>query len=669
MSININQKLANAIRFLSIDAIEKAQSGHPGMPMGMADIATVLWKEHLQHNPKNPKWANRDRFVLSNGHGSMLLYALLHLSGYNLSINDLKNFRQLRSKTPGHPEYGQTDGVETTTGPLGQGLANGVGMALAEKMLAQQFNKPDLTIIDHFTYVFVGDGCLMEGISHEVSSLAGTLKLGKLIIFWDDNNISIDGKVKGWFNEDVANRYKSYNWQVIEKVNGHDFISIHNAITNAKTNKNKPTLICCKTNIGQGSPNKVGTNVIHGSPLGECEIQETRKKLAWNFKPFEIPSDIYQQWNMTEKGKQCEKLWQKKIDQYQTKYPTDYEKLKRRLAQKIPQEFNKNIDTYMKELLAKKPTVATRKSSQMILEKIYPLLPELFGGSADLTSSNLTASSYSKWLNNSIKEANYLSYGVREFGMAAMMNGISLYGTFKPYGGTFLIFSDYARNAIRMSAIMKKPVIYVMTHDSIGLGEDGPTHQPIEQLSSLRLIPNLNVWRPCDTIETAVAWKMAINETDSPSVLALSRQNLPTLVNCSSQLSSIEKGGYLLKQATSSNLTIMATGSEVSLAIEAANAIEENGIAAVNVVSLPCFEKFLTQNQNYKDHIIIKDIPAIALEAGKTDLWYSLLPQAGGTVIGIDQFGESAPANQLYREFGLTIENIIRKAKNLLGYS
>lgn len=664
MSINVNHKLADAIRFLSIDAVEKAKSGHPGMPMGMADIATVLWRKYLQHNPKNPKWINRDRFVLSNGHGSMLLYALLHLSGYHLSIDDLKNFRQFHSKTPGHPECDYTDGVETTTGPLGQGLANGVGMALAEKLLAQQFNQPDISIIDHFIYVFAGDGCLMEGVSHEVSSLAGTLKLGKLIVFWDNNNISIDGEVKRWFSEDVALRYKAYGWQVIEAVDGHDFTAIDNAISTAQADKNRPTLICCKTNIGQGSPNKVGTHGVHGAPLGETEVTATRAALSWHYQPFEIPDDIYQQWDMTIEGCDAEKKWQEKYHQYQDKYPGHYQKLQRRLARALPQNFDEFIASYVKTLLNEKPMVATRKASQMTLEHIAPQLPELFGGSADLTGSNLTDYSSSKWLNDSIVDANYLSYGVREFGMAAIMNGISLYGGFRPYGGTFLVFSDYARNAIRMSAIMHQPVIYIMTHDSIGLGEDGPTHQPIEQLPSLRLIPNLNVWRPADAVETAVAWQMAIKTVNSPSLLVLSRQNLPTLISEMSTLPLIRKGGYLLKQAKIPQLTLMATGSELSIAVAAADQLKAEGIA-VNIVSMPCVEEFLRQGQAYQESVIVPNIPAIAIEAAQPDLWYRLLPQAGGEVIGLDHFGASAPANQLYQAFGLTADAIVKKAKTL----
>lgn len=664
MSINVNHKLADAIRFLSIDAVEKAKSGHPGMPMGMADIATVLWRKYLQHNPKNPKWINRDRFVLSNGHGSMLLYALLHLSGYHLSIDDLKNFRQFHSKTPGHPECDYTDGVETTTGPLGQGLANGVGMALAEKLLAQQFNQPDISIIDHFTYVFAGDGCLMEGISHEVSSLAGTLKLSKLIVFWDNNNISIDGEVTRWFSEDVALRYKAYGWQVIEAVDGHDFMAIDNAISTAQADKNRPTLICCKTNIGQGSPNKVGTHGVHGAPLGEDEVAATRAAMSWHYQPFEIPDDIYQQWDMTREGSLAEKKWQDKYDQYQGKYPDHYQKLQRRLARALPQNFDEFIASYVKTLLNEKPMVATRKASQMTLEHIAPQLPELFGGSADLTGSNLTDYSSSKWLNDSIVDANYLSYGVREFGMAAIMNGISLYGGFRPYGGTFLVFSDYARNAIRMSAIMHQPVIYIMTHDSIGLGEDGPTHQPIEQLPSLRLIPNLNVWRPADAVETAVAWQMAIKTVNSPSLLALSRQNLPTLISEMSTLPLIRKGGYLLKQAKMPQLTLMATGSELSLAVAAADQLKAEGIA-VNIVSMPCVEEFLRQDQAYQESVIVPNIPAIAIEAAQPDLWYRLLPHAGGEVIGLDHFGASAPANQLYQAFGLTADAVVEKAKTL----
>lgn len=665
MSINLHQKLSNAIRFLSIDAVEKSNSGHPGMPMGMAEIATVLWRKYLQHNPQNSKWINRDRFVLSNGHGSMLLYSLLHLSGYNLSVDDLRKFRKLDSQTPGHPEYGHTDGVETTTGPLGQGLANGIGMALSEKILGQQFNKLDITIIDHFTYVFVGDGCLMEGISHEVSSLAGTLKLHKLIVFWDDNNISIDGNVKKWFDEDVALRYKSYGWQVIEAVDGHDFTAIDNAIAQARDDNERPTLICCKTNIGQGSPNKIGSHGVHGSPLGRTEVQATRAALSWNYQPFEIPDDIYKQWNMIEEGRAAEQNWKTIYDEYRHKYPGDYRKLERRLNRVLHPNFDSEIESYIEVLLRDKPTLATRKSSQMAIELIAPMLPGLFGGSADLTSSNLTDHTSSKWLNDSVVDANYLSYGVREFGMAGIMNGISVYGCFRPYGGTFLIFSDYARNAIRMSAMMCQPVIYIMTHDSIGLGEDGPTHQPVEQLPSLRLIPNLNVWRPADVIETTVAWEMAIKKLNGPTLLALSRQNLPTLVSDSSKLPLIRKGGYLLKEGENPQLTIIATGSELSIAATAAHQLEkEDGITA-NIASIPCVEEFLKQDLAYRESVIAPDIAAVIIEASQPDLWYRLLPKVGGVVIGLENFGASAPANQLYQQFGLTADTVVKKAKTL----
>ena len=662
--INLTQKLADAIRFLSIDAIEKAKSGHPGMPMGMADVATVLWRKHLQHNPKNPQWINRDRFVLSNGHGSILLYSLLHLSGYNLSIDDLKSFRQLNSKTPGHPEYKVTDGVETTTGPLGQGLANAVGMALAENLLAQQFNQHNCKIINHYTYVFVGDGCLMEGISHEVSSLAGTLKLNKLIVFWDNNGISIDGQVKKWFSEDVALRYKAYGWQVIEMVDGHDFIAVDSAIAIAKIDKHRPTLICCKTNIGQGSPNKACTRNVHGEPLGSAEITKTREALSWQYNSFEIPDDIYQKWDMIHEGINAEKKWQKKYNEYKDKYPDNYQKLQRRLARLLPQNYNKNFEFYIKKLINNKPMVATRKASQMTIEYAAPHLPELFGGSADLTSSNLTNYSSSNWLNESSLDANYLSYGVREFGMAAIMNGISLYGGFRPYGGTFLVFSDYARSAIRMSAIMQQPVIYIMTHDSIGVGEDGPTHQPIEHLPSLRLIPNLNVWRPADSVETAIAWQMAIKELNRPSLLALSRQNLPTLINKTSKLPLIRKGGYLLKKEKNPQLTIMATGSELLIVLEAVHQLKIKGIF-VNVVSMPCIEEFFRQDQTYQESVIFSDIPAIAVEAAQPDLWHRLLPKVGGEVLGLKDFGASAPPHQLYQELGLTADAIVKKARFL----
>ena len=663
--MNQNQTLANAIRFLSIDAVQKAKSGHPGMPMGMADIATVLWRKYLKHNPKNPHWVNRDRFVLSNGHGSMLLYSLLHLSGYDLSIDDLKNFRQLHSKTPGHPEYGYAPGIETTTGPLGQGMANAVGMALAQKLLAETFNKQGHEIINHHTYVFLGDGCLMEGVSHEVSSLAGTLKLNKLVAFWDDNSISIDGNVKGWFTEDVAKRYEAYGWMVIKGVGGHDFEAIDQAIQKAQQSSDQPVLICCKTRIGEGSPNKAGTHAVHGAPLGDEEITATRVALNWPYAPFEIPEDIYKDWSQVDKGQADEAYWQAQLEQYKQKHPNDYKTLIERLSGKLPFDLGQIADAYINELLVDKSMVATRKASQMVLEVFCQKLPQMFGGSADLTGSNLTNYSGSQWINNGAKPGNYLSYGVREFGMAAMMNGMSLYGGFKPYSGTFLVFSDYARNAIRMSAIMKQPVVYVMTHDSIGLGEDGPTHQPIEHIPSLRVMPNLNVWRPADCVETAVAWQVAISEAQTPSLLALSRQNLPTVVSTQAQVESIVKGGYVLEHATDAQITLVATGSEVSIMVQAAKLLSNEGITA-NVVSMPCVEKFLMQEISYQNSVIKSEIPAVFMEAAQGDLWYRLMPKSGGGVIGINHFGESAPANELYTEFGLTAENVQQKAKQLV---
>jgi transketolase len=664
--MNLDNRLSNALRFLAIDAIEKSQSGHPGMPMGMADIATVLWRKFLKHNPNNSHWINRDRFILSNGHGSMLLYALLHLSGYNLTLDDLKKFRSLDSKTPGHPEYSHTDGIETTTGPLGQGLANGVGMALAEKILSYKYNKPDINIIDNFTYVFVGDGCLMEGISHEVSSLAGTLKLGKLIIFWDDNGISIDGNINAWFTEDVAKRYRSYGWHVIEGVDGHDMVAIEDAISTAQKEENMPSFICCKTNIGHGSPNKSGKKTVHGSPLGYDEVQLTRKELAWNYSSFEIPKTIYKMWDMRFEGKKNEMLWSNKITAYKIKYPEDYKSLFSRLYREIPSAVSLKLDEYLDSLFTSRPFLATRKSSQMFLEEIAPLLPDLFGGSADLTGSNLTDFSGSIWINNSIDDCNYISYGVREFGMSAIMNGISLYGAFRPYGGTFLVFSDYSRAAIRMSAISYQPVIYVMTHDSIGVGEDGPTHQPVEQLQSLRLIPNLNVWRPCDAIETAISWEESIKEIKTPSILALSRQKLPSLVIKKNQIDLIRKGGYILLNCKEkARLTLIATGSELQIAVSAFRRLQDINIM-VNVISMPCVEKFYRQDEKYRHSVVLQNIPAIIFEASHPDLWHRLLPKAGGLVLGISTFGLSAPAEKLYEKFRITVDRVVDEVKYLL---
>ncbi|MEY8765686.1 MULTISPECIES: transketolase [Francisella] len=655
MSLSIPREFSNAIRFLSIDATLKAKSGHPGMPMGMADIATVLWTKFLKHNPQNPSWTNRDRFVLSNGHGSMLLYSLLHLSGYDLSIDDIKNFRQLHSKTPGHPEYGYAPGVETTTGPLGQGVANAVGMALGEKLLSDRYNTSDLKVIDHHTYVFLGDGCLMEGVSHEACSLAGTLGLNKLIAFWDDNSISIDGDTKGWFTDNTVERFKAYGWNVIEDVDGHNFEAIEKAIVKAQSEQSKPTLVCCKTVIGFGSPEKAGTASVHGSPLSEQERTSAAKELDWNYAPFEIPNDVYKFWDAKEKGQALETNWQKQLDLYKSN--PKFEEFNRVLKKQLPANLEQEVNQYITSQLANPVKVATRKASQMALEVLCNNMPEMFGGSADLTGSNNTNWSGSIWLNNTDKGANYLSYGVREFGMAAIMNGLSLYGGLKPYGGTFLVFSDYSRNAIRMSALMKQPVVHVMSHDSIGLGEDGPTHQPIEHVPSLRLIPNLNVWRPADTIETMVAWNEAVKSNETPSVMVLTRQGLEPVVQTKEQVSNIVKGGYLVRNNNDARLTIVATGSEVELAIKVAKKYEDKGVE-VNVASIPCVDVFDTQTQEYKKSVIRDDIPAIFVEMAQPDGWYKYMPKAGGEVKGIYSFGESAPAEDLFKHFGFTVENI-----------
>ncbi|WP_432772863.1 transketolase [Francisella salimarina] len=655
MSLSIPREFSNAIRFLSIDATLKAKSGHPGMPMGMADIATVLWTKFLKHNPQNPSWTNRDRFVLSNGHGSMLLYSLLHLSGYDLNIDDIKNFRQLHSKTPGHPEYGYAPGVETTTGPLGQGVANAVGMALGEKLLSDRYNTSDLKVIDHHTYVFLGDGCLMEGVSHEACSLAGTLGLNKLIAFWDDNSISIDGDTKGWFTDNTVERFKAYGWNVIENVDGHNFEAIEKAIVKAQSEQSKPTLVCCKTVIGFGSPEKAGTASVHGSPLSEQERTSAAKELDWNYAPFEIPNDVYKFWDAKEKGQALEANWQKQLDLYKSN--PKFEEFNRVLKKQLPANLEQEVNQYIASQLANPVKVATRKASQMALEVLCNNMPEMFGGSADLTGSNNTNWSGSIWLNNTDKGANYLSYGVREFGMAAIMNGLSLYGGLKPYGGTFLVFSDYSRNAIRMSALMKQPVVHVMSHDSIGLGEDGPTHQPIEHVPSLRLIPNLNVWRPADTIETMVAWNEAVKSNETPSVMVLTRQGLEPVVQTKEQVSNIVKGGYLVRNNNDARLTIVATGSEVELAIKVAKKYEDKGVE-VNVASIPCVDVFDTQTQEYKKSVIRDDIPAIFVEMAQPDGWYKYMPKAGGEVKGIYSFGESAPAEDLFKHFGFTVENI-----------
>ncbi len=651
--------LANAIRALSMDAVQKANSGHPGAPMGMADIAEVLWNDYIIHNPCDPSWSNRDRFVLSNGHGSMLLYSLLHLSGYDLSIEDLKNFRQLHSKTPGHPEYGYTPGVETTTGPLGQGLSNAVGMALAEKILAAQFNRKNHEIIDHNTYCFLGDGCLMEGISHEVSSFAGTQKLGKLIVFYDDNGISIDGEVDGWFTDNTPERYKSYGWQVIPNVDGHDHAAIKVAIEKAHAEKYKPTLICCKTVIGFGSPNKQGKEDCHGAPLGEPEIALARDKLNWQFGPFEIPSDIYASWNAEKKGRLAQSKWDEEFKNYRTKYPELCSELERRLDGHIPKDFSEKANAYIYECQQKMEKIASRKASQNCLNTFGPVLPELLGGSADLAGSNLTIWSGSKGVTSEDASGNYLFYGVRECGMSGMMNGITLHGGFIAYGATFLIFMEYARNAVRMAALMKQKSIFVYTHDSVGLGEDGPTHQPIEQLTALRSTPNLETWRPCDTVESAVSWKSAIERDGGPSALVFSRQNLTPQTRSREQLSDISKGGYTLKDTVGKlDAIIIATGSEVEIAIDAAKSLFNKGINA-RVISMPCAEIFSLQDLDYRENVLPSSVRArVAVEAGHSDYWYKYVG-IDGKVVGMTTFGESAPGGKVMEHFGFTAENIV----------
>lgn len=662
--MSTHRQLANAIRILAMDAVQQAKSGHPGMPMGMADIAEVLWNEFLQHNPENPHWINRDRFILSNGHGSMLHYALLHLSGYDLPISELKNFRQLDSKTPGHPEYGHTPGIETTTGPLGQGVANAVGMALAEKILAASFNRDTHTIIDHHTYVFLGDGCLMEGLSHEVCSLAGTLGLAKLIAFWDDNNISIDGEVDGWFTDNTPERFKAYNWHVVADVDGHDHAAIKKAITEAQKVTDKPTLICCKTTIGFGSPNKEGKESSHGAPLGDDEIALTRQQLQWHGPAFDIPEDLYAGWDASEQGEQREAKWDEQFADYAKQYPELVEELSRRLAGELPASFAENIQNFVQATSDKAEKVATRKASQQSIEFLGHQLPELLGGSADLAASNLTLWSGSKAVSHDDFTGNYIYYGVREFAMAAIMNGVALYGGFIPYGGTFLIFSDYARNAIRMSALMKQRVIYVLTHDSIGLGEDGPTHQPIEQIASLRLIPNMSVWRPCDTVETAVAWQNSVEHVDGPTCLALSRQGLRCEQRSAQQLNDIKRGGYILYESTQTpEVIIMASGSEVELAMDAAKQLNEQG-TAVRVVSMPNCNLFEAQESDYQQQILpITITKRIAIEAGCSESWYRYVG-LHGKIIAMRSFGESAPADKLYEKFGFSVDNIIATVKS-----
>ncbi|MBL0491672.1 transketolase [Aeromonas veronii] len=659
------KELANAIRALSMDAVQKANSGHPGAPMGMADIAEVLWRSHLRHNPNNPKWADRDRFILSNGHGSMLLYSLLHLSGYDLSIDDLKNFRQLHSRTPGHPEYGYAPGVETTTGPLGQGITNAVGMAIAEKAMADQFNKPGHDIVDHYTYAFMGDGCLMEGISHEACSLAGTLQLGKLIAFWDDNGISIDGHVEGWFTDDTVKRFEAYGWHVIPAVDGHSPEAINAAIEAAKAETGKPTLICCRTIIGYGSPNKSGSHDCHGSPLGNDEIAAARAFLKWDHAPFVIPADIAAEWNAQEKGAALEADWAAKFAAYEAAHPTLAAEFKRRTAGELPANWAAESAKIIETLQANPAKIATRKASQNSLEAFGKLLPEFMGGSADLAPSNLTMWSGSKSLTNDDASGNYIHYGVREFGMSAIMNGIALHGGFIPYGATFLMFMEYARNALRMAALMKQRAIFVYTHDSIGLGEDGPTHQPVEQIASLRLTPNMSTWRPCDQVESAIAWKHAIERTDGPTSLIFSRQNLAQMDRTAQQLADTAKGGYVLKDcAGTPELILIATGSEVELAVAAYEQLTAKG-RAVRVVSLPSTDVFDAQSAEYKESVLPSSVTKrVAIEAGIADYWYKYVG-FGGKIIGMTTFGESAPAELLFKEFGFTVENVVATAETL----
>ena len=656
--------MANAIRALSIDAIDKAKSGHPGMPLGMSDIAQVLWNDYFKHNPKNPNWINRDRFVLSNGHGSMLLYSLLHLTGYDLNLEEIKNFRQLHSKTPGHPESHLTDGVETTTGPLGQGLANAVGMAIAEKTLAARFNKTDSKIIDHNTYVFTGDGCLMEGISHEVCSLAGTLQLNKLVVFYDDNGISIDGHVDGWFTDDTVKRFESYNWNVVKNVNGHSPDELIGAIENALESKNKPTLICCKTKIGFGSPNKEGSESSHGAPLGDKETDLTKENIGWEHGSFEIPKNIYEAWDGSKKGGEHENNWDEEFKNYKNKYPEEAEELLRRVSSKLPEKWLERSQAFIKLCNEKEETIATRKASQNCIEAYADILPEMIGGSADLGASNLTIWSGSKEIKE-FKNGNYINYGVREFGMSAIMNGLSSHSGFIPYGGTFLTFSDYSKNAIRMSAIMKLKNIFVFTHDSIGLGEDGPTHQAIEQTNSLRDIPNTTVIRPCDSLETAFAWKYALENDSGPTCLILSRQNCEFQKRTSEQIALINKGAYILKDSKKLDIIFIATGSEVGIAINAANDLEKKGIG-VRVISMLSNEIFDNQDESYKEAILPPNVDKrISIEAGSTSSWYKYVGINGKT-IGINSFGESAPGGELLKYFGFTAQNIIDHAEIML---
>ena len=655
--------IVNAIRALAMDAVQKANSGHPGMPMGMAEIAEVLWRRFLRHNPKNPAWPDRDRFVLSNGHGSMLQYALLHLTGYDLPMEELRRFRQLHSRTPGHPEVGHTPGVETTTGPLGQGLANAVGFALAERLLAAEFNRPGHAIVDHYTYVFVGDGCLMEGISHEACSLAGVLGLGKLIALYDDNGISIDGKVQGWFHDDTPKRFEAYGWNVIAGVDGHDTRAVASAIERARAGSGRPTLICCKTVIGKGSPNKAGTDAVHGAALGDKEVAATREAIGWKYAPFEIPPEIYRAWDATAKGAAQEDEWKARFAAYQKAFPAEAGEFKRRVAGELPAGWRAAVDAMVAKAQEKGESVASRKASQNALEAIGPTLPGLIGGSADLTGSNLTTWSGSKAV-TATQAGNYIYFGVREFAMAAIGNGLALHGGFIPYSGTFLTFSDYSRNALRMAALMRARNIFVFTHDSIGLGEDGPTHQAIEHVSSLRLIPQMDVWRPCDTVETAIAWACAIERKDGPSSLALSRQNLPFVKRGAGAAGDIRRGGYVISDAQSPRAVVIATGSEVSIALAAQKNLADAGVP-VRVVSMPCTSVFDRQDPAWRDSVLPKGLPRVAIEAGVTDYWRKYVGLEG-EVVGIDRFGESAPAADVYKFLGIDAEHVVAAVQRIV---
>ena len=658
------RELANAIRALSMDAVQKAKSGHPGAPMGMADIAEVLWNDHLKHNPANSNWADRDRFVLSNGHGSMLIYSLLHLTGYDLSIDEIKNFRQLHAKTPGHPEYGYADGVETTTGPLGQGISNAVGMAIAERTLAAHFNKTGHSIVDHYTYVFMGDGCLMEGLSHEACSMAGTLGLGKLIAFWDDNDISIDGHIGDWMEKGVPGRFKSYNWHVIADVDGHDPVAVNAAIVEAKSNNDKPTLICTRTVIGFGAPNLAGTHDCHGAPLGEEEVAKTREQLGWHHEPFIIPDEIYDGWNHIAPGTEVEEAWNEKFKAYKAEFPEEAAEFERRMSAELPANFVDEMDKYIAKTQEEMPNIPSRIASQNAIEAMGPIVPELFGGSADLTGSNMTKWSGSVVVNADNANGNYISWGVREFGMAAMMNGMVLHGGLKVYSATFLMFMEYMRNALRMSAMMKIGSIFVYSHDSIGLGEDGPTHQAVEQLSTIRVIPNFQTWRACDAIESAVSWKMAMLRVDAPTALIFSRQKLTSMERTDDQVRNIEKGGYVLRDCEGeAEIILIATGSEVGLAVESAEAMTDK---KVRVVSMPSTNVFDEQDQDYKDSVLTPGVKRVAIEAGVAESWYKYIGLDGGVVV-MSTFGESAPAGDLFKHFGFTVENVVSTVESVLG--